>query len=278
MFVRLGQVRGVLFPAIAAVALGPGLGAGGCGSGQAPRPDAGAGGHRFDSGGAGTGGAGASAGGASTGGAGAGTGGAGTGGGTGGAAASTGGAGPGTGGAGAGTGGGVAGAAGGGRAGAASGGRGGAGGAGGAAGTGSGGRGGGGDAGGAGGSSVTYTGCTFVGGINRVVIAKRDAARDLCVVLVLGSPATNPFNLTLPPNTGTEYAYAMRAQADCRQRFPPAGMVPAIGGMGSVVSLPTPQPTYSIDVTLMFSPDPTIGVAATERLAATNVLASLGCP
>jgi len=133
--------------------------------------------------------------------------------------------------------------------------------------------------GGAGGSgTISYAGCSYVGGINRVVIAKQDTNRNLCVVLVLDSPGTNPFNLTLPQNTGMEFAYAMRAQTDCRQRIPPAGAVSAIGGTGSVVSFPTPQPTYNVDVTFMFAPDASIGVGATEQLEMNSVLAALNCP
>jgi hypothetical protein len=132
--------------------------------------------------------------------------------------------------------------------------------------------------GGAGGGTITYAGCSFVGGVNRVVIAKRDTARDLCVVLVLDSPGSNPFNLTLPQNTGMEFAYAMPAQADCRQRIPPTGAASAVAGTGSVVSFPTPQPTYSVDVTFTFQPNASIGVGASERLMVNNVLAGLGCP
>jgi hypothetical protein len=251
-------------------ALGWGTVGGACGGGQAMTgPDAGG------TGGAGSGGAGTGSGGAGAGGTSAGTGGAGTG--TGGAGTGTGGAGTG----GAGTGGG---AGAGGTGGAGSGGRGSGGSSGGGSGGSSGGASGGSSggasgSGGAGGDTISYAGCMFIGGVNRLVIAKRDTARDLCVVLVLASPVTNnPFNLTLPPSMGMEYAYAMPAQADCRQRNLPPGAASAIGGTGSVVSLPTPQPTYNVDVTFTFQPDSSIGVGASERLMATSVLASVGCP
>ena len=184
-------------------------------------------------GGAGTAGAGGAAGtaaGGSDGGAGAGGRG-GTGGGSGAGVGGTGAGGRGGtgGGSGAGVGGtGAGGRGGSGTGGTSTGGRGGSG-AGGSGGSGTGGRGG---AGGA--EPVSYSACIFIGGIDWVVVAKRDPPRNLCVVLVLGAPGSNPFDLTLPQNWGMEFAFAMPAQADCRVRFPPSGSVEASGGMGSV--------------------------------------------
>lgn len=132
--------------------------------------------------------------------------------------------------------------------------------------------------GGAGGGSVTYLGCSFIGGVNRVVIAKRDTARDLCVKLVLNSPGTNPLGLTLPPNLGTEYAYASAGVGDCLQRRPPSGAASAVAGTGSVVASATSQPTYTVDVTLTFAPDAIAGLGTSERLMASNVVASAECP
>ena len=135
----------------------------------------------------------------------------------------------------------------------------------------------GGGAGGAGGQpGVSYAGCTFIGGIDRIVVAKRDAQRNLCVVFVLGAPG-NPFNLTLPQNWGMESAFAMPATSDCRFRFPPSGSVEANGGTGTVALPPTPTPTVDIDVTLTFPPGDA-GAGASERLMATGVVAPLGCP
>jgi hypothetical protein len=128
------------------------------------------------------------------------------------------------------------------------------------------------------GAGISYSGCMFVGGINRFVIAKRDTPRNLCVVLVLDSPGSNPFNLTLPANWGMEFAFAMPAQPNCLLRFPPSGSVAASGGMGTVALPPTPQPTANFDVTLTFPPADA-GAGASERLMATGVLGlRTGCP
>jgi hypothetical protein len=125
-------------------------------------------------------------------------------------------------------------------------------------------------------SGVSYSACTVIGGINRTVVAKRDAQRNLCVVFVLGAPG-NPFNLTLPANTGMESAFAMPAIPDCRIRFPPTGAVEASGGTGSMALPPTPQPTVQIDMTLTF-PANDAGAAASERLMASGFIAPAGCP
>ena len=51
--------------------------------------------------------------------------------------------------------------------------------------------------------AISYVGCRFIGGINRVVVAKRDTSRNLCVNVVFGQgPA--PAGLTLPTSYGLE--------------------------------------------------------------------------
>jgi hypothetical protein len=124
---------------------------------------------------------------------------------------------------------------------------------------------------------VSYSGCTFTGGINRIVVAKRDAQQNLCVVFVLAQQAPNPFNLTLPPNWGMEYAFAMPAMSDCRLRFPPSGSPEAAAGSGTVALPPTPTPTVDIDVTLTFPPTDA-GFSGSARLMVTGVVAPLACP
>ena len=113
--------------------------------------------------------------------------------------------------------------------------------------------------------------------MNRVVVAKRDPQQNLCVVLVLGQGAPNPFNLTLPQGWGMEYAFAMPAMSDCRLRFPPSSSPEAAVGSGTVALPPTPTPTVDIDVTLTFPPTDA-DFSGSERLMATGVVAPLGCP
>jgi hypothetical protein len=123
---------------------------------------------------------------------------------------------------------------------------------------------------------VSYSGCSFVGGIDRLVVAKRDAQRNLCVVLVLDEPGTNPFTVTLPSPWGVEFAFAMPATASCLMRFPPTGSVAAVGVAGTVSLTTTPSPVTTVDVTLTFPTD--AGVGPSERLTADSVAAALGCP
>ena len=237
-----------------------GMGTGGMGTGGAGTGGVGTGG--AGTGGAGTGGAGT--GGAGTGGAG--TGGAGTGGaGTGGAG--TGGAGTG----GAGTGGTAPGGSSG-TGGVASGGRGGsAGGRGGSAG----GRGGSAGGAGAGGqAAVSYSGCSFVGGVDRVVVGKHDAARDLCVVVVF-SNGTNTSQVALPTGWQVEFAFAVSPAGTCTSRFPGVNGVRSTGQSGAASwtsATPSwPYGTATVDVTLTFPSGAPAPVMTSELLQATNV-------
>ena len=152
----------------------------------------------------------------------------------------------------------------------------GAGGRGGAAGA-TGGTGGGGAGGTAGQSGVSYSGCTFVGGVNRIVVAKRDTQQNLCVVFVLAQQAPNRFNLTLPQDWGMEFAFAMPAMSECRRLSPPSGSSEAAVGSGTVALPPTPTPTVNIDVTLTFPPTDA-DFSGSARLMAASVVAPLGCP
>jgi hypothetical protein len=195
------------------------------------------------------------------------------------------------GGAGKGVGGSAGHAASGGTAGAAAGGRGGAGGAGQGAG-GGGGRAASGGAPGTGGAGTggtgvntdpTYEGCTYIGGVDRRVIAAKDNSRNLCVVLVLVSPGTNATaGLTLPANMAVGSAFAQAipsgAQPTCLARFPGSNAVNATGVTGTVTSFPTPQPTMDVDVTLTFPSTAALFVKPSERLVRMSLLLPTGCP
>ncbi|MES1157477.1 MAG: hypothetical protein ABUL67_00130 [Haliangium ochraceum] len=226
-------------------------------------------------GGASSGGRGAATGGAAngTGTGGADTGGAGTGG------AGSGGRGPGTGGAtnggagggGAGTGG--VGSGGAGSGGAGSGGRGGA-----TMGTaGAGGRGGigagGGAAGAGGGSGVSYAGCSFVGGIDRIAVLKHDTGRDLCAFIVFAN-GTNTSQITLPAGWRVEYAGAISPAGPCAGRTPALNAVLSTGQTGTA-SWTSAAPSWpygvaTIDVTLAFAAG-AAPIMTSERLQAAAV-------
>ena len=138
-------------------------------------------------------------------------------------------------------------------------------------------------AGGAGGNTQpTYAGCTFIGAVNRTVIASMDTSVRVCLVLVLNSPGTNPYpGLTLPANMGVEYAFAQAMPVgaqDCLTRNPAPNATFATGATGTVTLFPTPQPTANVDVTLSFPPTAVLFVRPTERLFRTSLLLPMNCP
>ena len=52
--------------------------------------------------------------------------------------------------------------------------------------------------------AISYVGCRFIGGIDRIVVAKRDTSRNMCVNVVFVEPGTAPTGLTLPSGYGLE--------------------------------------------------------------------------
>jgi hypothetical protein len=123
---------------------------------------------------------------------------------------------------------------------------------------------------------VTYLGCTFTGGINRIVIAKRDIDRDFCFNVVLSSSSTAPPGLSTPPGFGLEYASAGPA-FPCPIRSSPT-MVRASQVIGSVdqVNGGGIPSRVNIDVTLAFSPNDA-GAPSGETLIAQNVDVQPSC-
>ncbi len=84
--------------------------------------------------------------------------------------------------------------------------------------------------------AISYVGCRYIGGVNRIVVAKRDTSRNLCVNVVLGSPQTAPAGLMLPPSYGLESASVGPASA-----CPTRTVQPTVGGpvTGTVEDLTT---------------------------------------
>lgn len=125
----------------------------------------------------------------------------------------------------------------------------------------------------------TYGGCRFIGDVERVLIAKRDANSAECVVLVMsqrGGPSD--LQLTAPPSWGVESAFTMPATAvTCLMRFPPSNAVLAAGGSGTVTFDPAKLSSISADVTLTFSAGDASG-AATAALKANDVDTTGNCP
>jgi len=172
------------------------------------------------------------------------------------------------GGAGATGGGGATGAAGGGGAGRGGGGWGGAAGAGGAAGL-----------GGAGGAAVSYSGCNFIGGVDRISVAKRDPARSLCAVIVFADgTSANPSGVTLPQNWKVEFAFTTTSVGACELRAPPTGAARSTSQTGTAswkTGTAAPFTTADVDVVLHFTGDG--GAIPDEAIRATGVDVSHAC-
>jgi hypothetical protein len=133
--------------------------------------------------------------------------------------------------------------------------------------------------GGAGGTaSATYTGCSFVGGIDRVAVAKRDGARNLCAVIVF-SGGTNTSEVTLRAGWRVEHAFVgAGTAAGCARRFPPADAAQASRVTGTATwtaAASWPYGTANVDVVLHFGPD--AGTATDEPMRATNVDVAQPC-
>jgi hypothetical protein len=112
--------------------------------------------------------------------------------------------------------------------------------------------------------TISYLGCTYVGGVDRYVVGKRDSARNLCFNLVLSDPGTTKAGLTLPSRLGLESA-SVGPAATCPART--RGSVVASQVTGTVTGSPGTGglPTsFGVDVTLTFPAD--AAAPMTERL------------
>jgi hypothetical protein len=130
------------------------------------------------------------------------------------------------------------------------------------------------------GTGVSYVGCTFVGGYDRVVIAKKDVARDLCFNVVLRNPGTATTGLTVPGTFGLEYSQITGA-ATCPSRAA-ASAITANKTVGTIswvdLRASSTYPAHaSIDGAIVFAPK-SGGVSANEKLTASSVDVSAFCP
>jgi hypothetical protein len=129
------------------------------------------------------------------------------------------------------------------------------------------------------GRASSYSGCRYIGGIDRAVVAKFDPQAGLCVVLALASPAGAPdasLGMTITQYWGVESAHLWSSTADdCAQRFTPAGAVSATSASGSVTVNQTPA-TIDIDAVLNF-PASDGGPARSVELKAQGVDINKGC-
>ncbi len=149
----------------------------------------------------------------------------------------------------------------------------------GAAGAGAGGAAGAAGAGGAAGgaAATTYVGCRFIGGIDRYVVAKRDAAQNRCFGLVLDAPGSSPVSfLTLPAGIGLA-GISIGPAASCPSRAVSPNGPATVGGTVTQVTGERGAPTVlDVHVTVNFSTD--AGAPASEELIAAGVDVTPACP
>jgi hypothetical protein len=116
-------------------------------------------------------------------------------------------------------------------------------------------------------------GVEFVpGGIDRVILTKRDDARNVCVQVTLASPGmaeveAPPGKVELPPNWSLERAIMVRDAGACSGtlRRWPEGAINATEVTGSVRWASSPTEKTAVDLRLVF-PAHGAAPAVTERL------------
>ena len=126
--------------------------------------------------------------------------------------------------------------------------------------------------------TATYVGCTYIGGVDHIVVAKRDAAANVCFSVALVSPGTAPMGLSLPSSYGLDQAWA-GPLTPCPSRVPSgpraqvSGYVAASGGPSG-----SGRPnSVDVDVTLTWSGSDG-GSAAPEVIRVTNLDVQGQCP
>jgi len=127
--------------------------------------------------------------------------------------------------------------------------------------------------------TVTYLGCTYVGGYDRLVVSKRDTARDLCFNVVLFDNSGTPTaGLTSPQNFRLEWASVGPASA-CPSRFPQStSATQTTGTITQTAGAPGVPQAVDVDVMMSFGAGNDAGAPATEVLRARGVGVAIACP
>jgi len=122
-------------------------------------------------------------------------------------------------------------------------------------------------------SAVEYAVEHVPGGIDRVILSKRDAARNICIQLTLASPGIAELEaatgkVDLPPDWTVERAFLVHDAAACgaRLRRWPEGALDATSISGSVRWGSAPTEKTTVDLLLSF-PAHGSQPSSTERLA-----------
>jgi hypothetical protein len=136
--------------------------------------------------------------------------------------------------------------------------------------------------GGAGQSPIAYAGCTYMGAIDRIVIARRDPLQDVCFNVVLQYPtnASGTPGLTLPSGFGLESAIAGPGNA-CPSRNAPGTHALAVTGTVTIVDFLAGNSSFpahvNADLTLSFGPSDA-GIPATEPIVSQDIDVQPYCP
>ena len=130
-------------------------------------------------------------------------------------------------------------------------------------------------------AGVSYLGCTFIGGLNRVVVSKRDTAANQCISIALmdvGTGAQPTPGLDVPAGWQLDRATVGPA-ASC----PTRGGAALAGEISGTISWADLRPDVSgyparanADVTVM-APASDGGATASERLAGRAIDVTPGC-
>jgi hypothetical protein len=119
-----------------------------------------------------------------------------------------------------------------------------------------------------------FHGCELPTGAIRYGIYQPDPVRDLCFMLVVGSPNPTFADIEVVEELGVENAYAWQGADTCGNFPPAAGAVDAIGGSGTVTFSPilVNPPLVTVDVTLEFPSGPS-WLPASEKLQSGDEIA-----
>ena len=116
--------------------------------------------------------------------------------------------------------------------------------------------------------ATSYVGCRFVGGLDRVVVAKRDTSRNLCVNVVFVAPRTPSAGLTLPSNYGLE-SVGVVLPSECPTRNVPSAAADSVMGTAAWTNSASPS-TADVDLVVTLPGND-------EALIARNVDISPAC-
>ena len=129
------------------------------------------------------------------------------------------------------------------------------------------------------GQAATYSGCIYIGGIDRAGVAKFDPQTGLCVALVLTSPSSSRdggLGLSLSPSWGAQSATLWSSTAaDCMQWVRVTAATSATSASGSV-TIHNSSNTLDIDAVFSF-PASDAGPAQSIEMNAQGVALNQGC-